>query len=520
MTTIPQAMTWEFLRRGGWGFVAAPLAAMAVPAFLLGTLRIEAHDQSLSSLHFVLTLCQQLGFTIVAFQAHGKASRLFAWPIRTPTLVLWQLLPGMAALFAMTVVTTGFVNWQFGVGWPVWGPALFFAASWTAYQSVVWLTVDRPFRMIFVLTVVAVGLGLWFKERYGGGFADPQRLWLDVTASEWATMGAVVLLAYSAGVVGVARARRGDTNRTSPLVEWIEGLDDSPHVAGRGFRSADRALFWSEWHVKGLLMPGCLVAMSVVGLGLWLWNGSPTGEVREALFALGAFIPVGGAVFGLVFGSAGPDDGRPEMGPFLASRPVSDVSLAYSRLRAAGLSLLVTWACWTVLRLLGALCLGPPRAGVDLGPWLELERHLGVLLASWTTTAVCLCVALTGRSRFLLSLMFGLPLAILGMSLLANVSPWPHTLRQAMLATSGLAVAATTLGLFEAARRRGFVSGSQCVTAGVVWIALCATLWMGVRSLLDNGWQTPNLILLWGVASLAVAPLAAGPLAAAWNRHR
>ncbi|MSR60107.1 MAG: hypothetical protein EXS05_21115 [Planctomycetaceae bacterium] len=359
MHSIPQAMTWEFLRRGGWWFLAAMLFMISFPALVLGSLQrdgaLNPQEPAIGSLHFVLSLSQQLAFSIVVFHAHGYPGRLYAWPVPTPTLVLWQLVPGMGALLLMTLATTGFINLLFGVGWPLWGPALFIAASWPAYQAVVWLTYRRPFRMMAGLALVGFGLGLWITYRYGGAFGSPRQMWQEVTPGECLALAAVVVVAYWAAVIGVARDRRGDANGSSRLSEWIDGLEASGRAATRPLGTPARAQLWSEWQQKGWIMPILEIMLMLIALGIWLWNGLPMNDLHEGLIGVGMFIPIIGVIIGLVIGSTAPGDGKTGMVPFLATRPLTDPALAGAILRTVAGSVLLTWVCWSAVRGL-ALC--------------------------------------------------------------------------------------------------------------------------------------------------------------------
>jgi hypothetical protein len=59
----------------------------------------------------------------------------------------------------------------------------------------------------------------------------------------------------------------------------------------------------------------------------------------------------------------------------------------------------------------------------------------------------------------------------------------------------------------------------QTAVAAVGLWAL-ATILAAAELLLHHERSVPNLMLLAGLAALAVAPLALTPLALAWNRHR
>jgi hypothetical protein len=87
------------------------------------------------------------------------------------------------------------------------------------------------------------------------------------------------------------------------------------------------------------------------------------------------------------------------------------------------------------------------------------------------------------------------------------------------MACLGVGMMLYALGAFVAARRRGVISSST-VYAGLCafgvlcgWVAVFLTLW-------HPRVTVSIMLLLTGLAALAVAPLAAAPLAIAWNRTR
>ncbi|MSR58054.1 MAG: hypothetical protein EXS05_10300 [Planctomycetaceae bacterium] len=89
----------------------------------------------------------------------------------------------------------------------------------------------------------------------------------------------------------------------------------------------------------------------------------------------------------------------------------------------------------------------------------------------------------------------------------------------AVVGLMGIAFLAVTVWLFLAARRREFIGGRMLMAAGGLGIAMAAIVWMLPHWFLSDS-RGPQMLLLMGVSSLALAPLAAGPLAVTWNRHR
>ena len=102
MRSIPVAMTWEMLSRGRWSLIGAALAAIAFPTIVLGALHrvgaFESGDQSQITIHMVMVQISMFVFAAGVFAAQGAPARLFALPVTTSSLVLWQMLPAMAVV--------------------------------------------------------------------------------------------------------------------------------------------------------------------------------------------------------------------------------------------------------------------------------------------------------------------------------------------------------------------------------------------------------------------------------------
>src|SRR5437899_1064221 len=144
MKSVPQAITWELVWNGRWGLPAALLAANALPAMILTALRSEGAldpaEESNLVIQVVVTIMNAATFGAAIMSAQGRPSRLYAFPVSTATLVAGQMLPGMAAIFAQSVLSTAILNALFQLDWSLWGPALFVACALAAVQGLLWLT--------------------------------------------------------------------------------------------------------------------------------------------------------------------------------------------------------------------------------------------------------------------------------------------------------------------------------------------------------------------------------------------
>src|SRR5271166_4938395 len=144
MRSIPIAMTWELLRRGRWRFLIGALAANALPAIILASLRLEGglspREPSTIQIHYIMMQFNMLAFGAMVFAVQGKPSRLYALPVSTATIVAWHLLPAMIIMVVESVLSTLALNALFDLGWPLWGPAIFLAVMLAALDAAIWLT--------------------------------------------------------------------------------------------------------------------------------------------------------------------------------------------------------------------------------------------------------------------------------------------------------------------------------------------------------------------------------------------
>jgi hypothetical protein len=143
------------------------------------------------------------------------------------------------------------------------------------------------------------------------------------------------------------------------------------------------------------------------------------------------------------------------------------------------------------------------------------------LVAAWITMGIMACVCLTGRARLIFSAFF-VPYALaIGLALFSNWALSHEAQVQFLHALAVVGGALFMLGTawaFVAALRRSLIDRPTLSVATGVWAAfslLVAIEWQ--RRAAAPVWV---LILVAGILALAVAPVAAAPLALAWNRNR
>lgn len=344
MRSIPEAMVWEMWRKGRWILLLGALGANVLPVLLLAVLRndgaIRPQDPSFIVMHVVLVQVNMMILSAAIFTAQGSPSRLFTLPVATSSLVTWHLFPAMVLMWLLSALSSVALNAVFDLNWPVWGPAMFAAVALAAVQGALWLTEKSGWEVV-AFALVALGLGLWFKSRYGATFAQPAWLWNEVTPVEVATMLAVIFLAWFAAVAGLARHRCGESLPSLGIIAWLNRIFDPAPDVGQPFHSAAQAQDWYEWRQKGWAMPAMVVFGVVGAFGLWLIFNRNAHELFNAYLVGGGLLSVGGLIGGLIVGNSGPNDADFNMGNFLATRPITTSNIARTILKTAAKSTVI-----------------------------------------------------------------------------------------------------------------------------------------------------------------------------------
>ncbi len=526
MRSIPLAMICDFGQRGKLIFLAAFLGALALPGMLFSAMKLEGILDSLElellPIYMILILINGMGFAAAVMHAFGRTARFYALPISTATLAIWHLLPGMMAMVVLSVTTTALLNAAFGLSLPLWGPALFLAVALAATQAVLWLTVKSAWS-IPALTAVAIAMAHWYQTRHGAVFSPPTRFWQEVTPGEVLTMLAAAALSTCVACIAIARDRCGEALTSPRLKAWVERLFDPAPAIGLPFRTPAQAQFWFEWRQKGPGLPAATLMGLVVGFVCWLIFSRVPKDLFDACVGGGAMLSAVGLVIGIIMGNTGPVDTNFAMGQFLATRPLANPELARPIVKTAALGVVLAWIIWA-LAFLGVYAVFL-AVGVSPMPTLPPGVHWwyfpATLLGLWTTVTIVTCLGLMGRPTLVTSVAiagFASFIAILIVSKHALSFDGQILLFEWLRSGFGAACVAGTVAVYIAALRRGLVGAPTAGLAGAAWCALC--MFMVVDRVIGPGRSLHEYVLVAGLLALAVAPMAAAPLAIAWNRQR
>ncbi|MBS0266278.1 MAG: hypothetical protein JSS02_30390 [Planctomycetes bacterium] len=528
MRSASLALTWELLASGGWKLLGAVLVANALPILILGALRqegvLDPQEQAIISMHVVSTMINGLVFGTALAVAAGSVSRLYCYPISSALITAGRMLPAQLLLFAEVAASTLLLNWLFGVNWPILGPALFIVSGLATFQAVAWLTGHSLWSLPAILIVGGLQ-SVWFVFRYRTQFTGPAHEWLEVRPMEWLTLAVFTAGAYAVALLAIQRDRRGEALRTDTLKAWLESLCERRPALKRGFPSPLAAHFWAEWHQKGV-MPLITAIGLCLGLGIWLLFVRQADTLHVWVFKGGWFLPITGFVGALAIGGSGLPNGAIEMGPFLATRPLSNAELGRNLLQVVARNV-----CGGVILWLGActvVIVALKLAGADSGKILPVETSNfewwqipAIVFGSWWTTSLLTTLLSSGRSRFVVLVIISvslLPLipTILGRWMLSEGAR-PGFRNAIGLLASGVAIV-TTIWACRSAWQRRYITGTSLLAA----VALATTLTAagGIVIHQTTGWTSTSQLILTGLAAITILPVPGLPLMIAWNRHR
>lgn len=553
MRTIPAALTWELFARTRWQLLLMLCAASALPMLLYTAIAlqmpkpfvdpakahlvpadlewglrgiIDTNEPAFIIMHVMLIQINMFVFGSGVMTAMGPMSRLYGYPARTATLVMAQLLPAVGCMIAEMALSTMLLNAVFDVRWPVLGPALFAAVAMTGVMAVAWW-MEKSAWLPLSVGVAAAGFGLWFKTRYGPLFDMPSHYWTDFTLGDAVSLLILGGVSVRLAVWAVARNRQGVPPVNLGVLAWLQKPFFRPEMTFRTLSSPTESQLWYEWNRKGWVMPmGVVIGLSG-GMLFWaIFSRDPKFLVEGLFQGGGILMGLVGFVGGLMFGHCGSSDQDLTMSQFLATRPMGNSQLArlmlWNAAKSAGTAASV-WAlvlCLIVAPLLvsGIVNASSLDAEIQSIWWWWLPASF---LAPWVIGAGLGAVALTGRTQPFL----GIAITVLTTGIIASfvigqllTKEQQQLFWQITFALLGVATVIITGSLFLKARGRGLLDSQTAAASLVVWIALLAMLIGSQVVRPELPWLV--VVFLCGCLSLLVMPLAATPLALAWNRTR
>lgn len=539
MHSIPQAMTWDYWRKSYWQHLLSWGVMLFMPIFVYTVISFRAlnredlRQEGFLGFHFACLLFQALALAAPAISAQENIARFYPWPITTGALVTWRLIPGMTTMALLSCSTAMIINLIFGVSWPLVGPALFLASAYPMLQGAVWIGEKAPLVQVALASIEAAALGSWYQARHGGWFAAPTHTWSEVTLGEVLTMFFFAAVGWCVAYEGVRRDRCGESLRWLRFYDWLESWSFPARTDAPPFRSPAQAQFWFEWRQKGLMMPAVVVCgLSALGLVIAIRRlGFGRNEQEDfVLIAVltGLLLPLIGFLVGIVTGQTGTGRDKTVMGAFLATRPIADGAISRPILAVAFLSTLLAWGIWAVVVFILCRTHDPRNLMTNTARHLlpTYQWYVFLLLpATWSGASMAACAIKTGRMRVLIQIASTLLALIVTWILLAG-PVWKLGPLGATIPLTLLAIAATvgTVVGFSRALERRLIPHPIAWLSLAGWIVGCVAIELTVRVLVEAPARDQSHVVFsiigYGLVALAFAPLALGPLAIAWNRHR
>jgi hypothetical protein len=529
MRSPAAAVAWEFRQRHRWGLLAV-IGYLFVLAMIKLVIVERGQRIDLDELRFAFVAIVPLTATFLYFLAvfsFGLSgdiasrqsiypARIFTLPVTTAALAGWPMLYGSLAMAILWFGTRLFALWPSDLKVPVIWPALLGASllAWT--QALTWM--PYPLRGLRVIVTV-----LWLATidavvMVALNFKAPEAVMLAILAPH-------VPLAYLVARSAVARARRGD------VPDWHIGQISRPTRARDHFPSPARAQRWFEWRQYGRSLPLLVAILLPFELAL-LFAFRQTPELIWETLVFVLLTPPFMAIFVATTVSYG-------VTPFIATRPLTNASLIFAKLKATMGSTLAAWLLVLVaiplaLRLSGTAPVVIERAnrlvevfGAPRAIALVLLGLAALMASTWKQLVQSLYIGMSGREWVIkasvfvalsfLAVILTIAVWIKGnkpaLALLWNIFPW-------IAAALVLFKLSAALWIAMRLHDKQLLSDRALVLGAIGWdVAVFALYGLLV-------WILPALLLrhyllaLVAILAVPLARLSAAPLALAWNRHR
>ncbi|MBS0201450.1 MAG: hypothetical protein JSS49_01025 [Planctomycetes bacterium] len=528
MRSIPFAMSWALYKRCRWQLLLAILGANWFPVFLLAALRshgdIDPTESAFVTIQIVFIQLQIFAFGAALLFMHDFSRQMFTMPVTNAALVAGEMFPAMILMALQQLVSTAILNATFRLDWPLLSPVLFAPVAYAVVVAALWIS-DKSSWQPVCIGIAAAIIGLWFKSRHGALFSQPQHMWQIVTPLELVTLLAFAVAAYFVAVVGLSRSRRGVqlslpalTSVGSPLQQSpTTGISDRPR-----FATPAAAQFWFEWHEKGWKLPGVVATSLIAGIVIWVIFSREPKLLVEGLVFGGGILSALAWIGGLIVGNCGKTDSDMPMGPFRGTRPLTDRDMARAILQTASGTVLISWTIWlaTFLLILGILVATGSCPEPILPNGVKWWFFPATLLGCWALAATICVVCLSGHGLMWARIIFPTLITIvIDMMVSIFISREAKMLVQSVTQyVIGIIIGLIAVGVLLVSRRRSQIESWQLATAVVVWLAVSTMIVVEASGIPTV--NPPFIVMLIGAAAWVVAPVAAAPLAVAWNRHR
>ncbi len=545
MRSHAAAVAWEFQRRHCWGMIAVACYLLALATFKLLSLErgqpITFDDEQSFAFAVIVPSATAFMYFLAVFSfgfagdLAGRQSiypaRMFTLPVTSGALAGWPMLYGTVAVAILWLATRFLAAWPSGLDVPLIWPALLAAVflAWT--QALTWMPYALPGLRVIVTVLMMILIDIVIFTAHDSKASEVVML---------AILAPNIPLAYLVARLAVARARRGDVPDRRRIFARIGRIADLLSRRRDRFRSPASAQAWFEWRRHGRSLPALVGILLPFELFLlFLFRDTPV-LVFETLCAV-LLTPPFMAVFVAATVSKPNLNGSDSYGvtPFIATRPLTSVSLVNAKLKVAIWSTLATWLLVIVtiplaLRIFGTSpmviewtqkfveAVGTPRAVV-----IVLLGFSALMASTWKQLVQSLYIGMSGRAWLVKGSVF---LALSLLTIMVLLAQWVFetsgviaTLLDALpwilavLVCFKISAAAwVAMRLYESR----LLSDRALVIGALCWNVAVFALFGLLVWLLPTVLFRSHFLALVAILAIPLARLSATPLALSWNRHR
>ena len=545
MRSHAAAIAWEFRRRHRWGLIAFTCYLLALAAFKLLLLArgqpVAFDDEQSFAIAVIVPSATAYTYFLAVFSfgfagdLAGRQSiypaRLFTLPVTSGALAGWPMLYGTAAVAILWLATRFLAVWPSDLDVPLIWPALLAAVflAWT--QALTWMPYALPGLRVIATVLMMILIDIVIFTAHDSKASEVVML---------AILAPNIPLAYLVARFAVARARRGDVPDRRRIFARIGRIADLLSRRRDRFRSPAGAQAWFEWRRHGRSLPALVGILLPFELFLLcLFRDTPV-LVFETLCAV-LFTPPFMAVFVAATVSKPNLNGSDSYGvtPFIATRPLTSVSLVNAKLKVAIWSTLATWLLVIVtiplaLRISGTSpmvidwtqklveAVGTPRAVV-----IVLLGFSALMASTWKQLVQSLYIGMCGRAWLVKGSVF---LALSLLTIMVLLAQWVFetsgviaTLLDALpwilaaLVCFKISAAAWVAMRLHDSR---LLSDRTLVIGALCWNVAVFALFGLLVWLLPTVLFRSHFLALIAILAIPLARLSAAPLALSWNRHR
>lgn len=561
MFRILQTLLWEYVALVRL-MLSCTLAVMIAAPFLMWQLLILAGDGTFDSDAFPADAFyfSYLGIGFIAYsvgvtavQVPGRR-RLFTLPISTKLIVTWQFAVVALSVTFCNLLVVGTYRAVFGVDWPLLVPTLVMISFGHAFQFFLWqfvplhdadqdsagllgISIRNCVRFmaprLLQWSVVAVLGGGWIAVRHHpNGFAEPFEFWNTLSTIDVGALLAISIISWLLTLREVQRIRHGD-HFDSPLFSSRNSDTrielESPALP---FASPKAAFTWVTTEpTRALMMAGGIIVSPILVMILWGMLTNRGHNNVEGAIGIMFILPMTSAF--LIGGVLGAESGLKNskgLPSFIGTVPLTDFELGRIHLRSA---FRLTSMCWFYTLLAGSTLLigllfryGPSslaerivdtKLAENLG-WFAIPVMVGVSFASsWAIAGMLLSLAWTGRQMLYSTVFFSIIIAAVALiavlNLVVPVESRESATQLVFGVLSALCLMGTGLAFWTAVEKRVLQFRELTIAVGC-WMCAGSAFWLFAPF-------GPLEQVVWiSLSALTILPLATGPLALQWNRHR